>query len=181
MSGGRNVPWSSHKVDCFFLVQKTCGAPASMWLASCSSWCNKTNAVTSGWEDQASDALLTQMTARSIKRTTHEDPTQGERCINKEERNVWVNASSLALGVLLEKDGVMLEDACWLQPTNDDWHINLTDLDAVVKGINLALQWQGKRLHLCTDLLYVYHWVSSTLSGKARICTKTASKSSLRV
>ena len=45
----------------------------------------------------------------------------------------------------------MLEDVWWLRPTNNAWHINLAELDAVVKGINLALQWQAKRLHLRTD------------------------------
>ena len=64
----------------------------------------------------------------------------------------------------LEKDETMLEDACWLQPTNKDWHINLAELDAVVKGVNLALQWQAKRLHLYTNSLCVHHWVSNMLA-----------------
>ena len=50
------------------------------------------------------------------------------------ELNVWVDASSLAIGVLLEKNGAAIEDACWLRPTNDAAHINLAELDAVMKG-----------------------------------------------
>ena len=72
---------------------------------------------------------------------THKDPAQGEWCINGEEMNIWVDTSTLALGVLLEKDGIVLEDACWLWPTNDARHINLAELDAVVKDVNLVLQW----------------------------------------
>ena len=73
------------------------------------------------------------------------------------ELNVWVDASSLAIGVLLEKNGAAIEDACWLQLTNDAAHINLAELDAVMKGINLALQWKVRKLRIHTDSLCVYH------------------------
>lgn len=32
---------------------------------------------------------------------------------------VWVDAISLAMGVALETNGSIIEDACWLCPTND--------------------------------------------------------------
>ena len=70
----------------------------------------RTNAVTSGWDNKISDALLTQMIAESVETPTHEDPAQGEWCINREEINLWVDAISLALGILLEKVRAMLED-----------------------------------------------------------------------
>ena len=38
-----------------------------------------------------------------------------------EEINSWI-ASSLAIGVVLENHGVILEDACWLQLINDVQH-----------------------------------------------------------
>ena len=94
--------------------------------------------------------------------------------------NVWVDASSLALGVLLENDVAVLEDACWLWPANDAWHINLAELDAVVKGVNLALQCQAKRLHLHTDSLCLYYWVSDMLTGKAKIHTKATNEILIR-
>ena len=108
------------------------------------------------------------------------DPAQGEWCVNREETNVWVNANSETLGVLLEKDGAMLEDACWLQPANDAWHINLAELDTVVKGVNLVLEWQAKRLHLHTDSLCVYYWVSNVPTRKARIHIKAACEMLIR-
>ena len=58
---------------------------------------------------------------------------------------------------------------------NDAAHINLAELDAV-----LALQWGVKVLHVRTDSLCVYHWVSDTLSGKARVRTKAASEMLIR-
>ena len=75
--------------------------------------------------------------------------------------------SSLATGVVLERFGTVLEDACWLRLKNDAQHINLLELDATLKGLNLALQWQAKVMHLHTDSLCVYHWLSNTLTGKA--------------
>ena len=73
---------------------------------------HRANVVTSGWDNHTSDALLSRMIAESVERATHEDPAQGEWCVNGEEMNVWVDASLLALGVLLEKDVAMLKDAC---------------------------------------------------------------------
>ena len=81
--------------------------------------------------------------------------------------NVWVDASSLAIGVLLEKNGAVIEDACWLRPMNDAAHINLAELDVVLKGINLVLQWGIKILHVWTDSLCGYVWVSDRVQTKA--------------
>ena len=41
------------------------------------------------------------------------------------EITVWVDASFVATGVALETNGTVIEDACWLRPTNDAQHINL--------------------------------------------------------
>ena len=64
---------------------------------------------------------------------------------------MWVYASSLVIGVALERHKTVLEDTCWLRPENDAQHINLAELDTVLKGINFALQWQCKVLHVTTD------------------------------
>ena len=74
--------------------------------------------------------------------------SHGDWCVDGRELNVWVDASSFAIGVALERHKTVLEDACWLRPENDAQHINLAELDAVLKGINLALQWQCKVLHV---------------------------------
>lgn len=55
------------------------------------------------------------------------------------------------------------------RPVNDVAHINLAELDTVLKGVKLALQWKAVRLHLRTDSLCVYYWISDTLTGKAKI------------
>ena len=74
------------------------------------------------------------------------------------------------------KHGEILEDACWLYPTRDGQHINLAELDAMVKGLNLALQWQARTVHLHTDSMCIYHWLTNALTGRAQVKTKAASK-----
>ncbi len=53
---------------------------------------------------------------------------------------VWIDASSLATSVVVESGESLIEDACWLQPPREDKHVNLVELDAMLRGINLALQ-----------------------------------------
>ena len=92
---------------------------------------------------------------------------------------MWVDASMLALGVALEVAGEIVEDGCWLRP-NDGTHINIAELDAAIKGVNLAILWGMSHIQLMTDSRTVYHWVTDTLSGKARCNTKAASEMLIR-
>ena len=54
-------------------------------------------------------------------------------------------------GHILESNGAVLEDACWLHPTGDVWHINMAELDAALKDLNIMLQLWVKVVHLYTD------------------------------
>ena len=102
------------------------------------------------------------MVEETLTRVWQNDPTHGNSCADGEKLNIWVNASSLAISILLEEDGIILEDACWLRPVNNTAHINLAELDAVLKVVNQALQRKAKRLHLRTDSLCMYYWISDT-------------------
>ena len=121
------------------------------------------------------------MVKETIARVKQDDPAKEDWCVQGDELNVWVDASSLAVGVLLEKNGAAIEDACWLRLTNDAAHINLAELNAVMKGVNLALQWKVRKLRIHTDSLCIYHWISDTLTGKARVRTKAASEMLIRL
>ncbi|GFR63203.1 zinc knuckle [Elysia marginata] len=54
---------------------------------------------------------------------------------------IWVDASDLALGVQVEIDGVPVEDAAWLRKRDDCSQINVAELEAALKGINLGAKW----------------------------------------
>ena len=106
-----------------------------------------------------------------ITRVHKEDPKRVRWCIDGQALSVWVDASSFTTGVSLVYYGAVVEDVCWLCPEKDSQHINLAELDAIIKGINLAILW-----HLFTDSACVHKWISDTLIGKARVRTKAASK-----
>lgn len=78
---------------------------------------------------------------------------------------VWLYASSIALGVLLE--GNVVEDAALLRKKKDFHHINVAELDAAMKGINMAVTvfCYNSMLRLGSDLdsvphkaVYRYEW-----------------------
>ena len=136
--------------------------------------------MTTGWDNETQDPMLCRMLDEIMMRLSQTDPAHGDWCADGQEVTVWVNASSLATGVAIEYDGAIIEDASWLRPVHADEHINLAELDAVLRGINLALHWKASVIRLRTDLACVHQWISDTLSGKARVWTKAASEMLIR-
>ena len=43
-----------------------------------------------------------------------------------------------------------MEDASWLRK-DESSHINMAELDAVIRGLNLALAWRVKKVEVLTD------------------------------
>lgn len=52
----------------------------------------------------------------------------------------WYNVNSIATSVCIETEATITKVAAWLQKNSDFNHINITKLDAVIKGQNLALK-----------------------------------------
>ncbi|KRY07334.1 Pol polyprotein, partial [Trichinella patagoniensis] len=63
---------------------------------------------------------------------------------------------------------------------DDAQHINMAELDAVIKGLNLALSWQMRKIRLMTNSATVHRWVMDGLSGKARLKTKASGEMLIR-
>ena len=137
-------------------------------------------ALTKGWDNPVDDASLRRVVEEVLVRVTHDDPVWGNWSVSGEELNAWVDASLLVTGVVLVKHGDILEHACWLRPTNDAQHINLAELDAPVKGLNLTLQWQARTVHLHTDSMCIYYWLTDALTGRAQVRTKAESRMLVR-
>ncbi|KAK4312976.1 hypothetical protein Pmani_015641 [Petrolisthes manimaculis] len=153
--------------------------PVCGWLRVVASYMKRrANATTASWGDDV-DPSLHSMLAETLKRVEECDPARGRWDVVGDEATVWVDASSLAMGAAIEVNGEVIEDGCWLRK-NDCSHINLAELDAVVKGLNLAISWKMKKLTLMTDSQTVCHWIADTLSGKARVKTKAASEMLIR-
>lgn len=135
---------------------------------------HQASAVTKSWDNKVRDAYLCQVLVETMTRVHEMDPVGGDWCMDDNEMKVWVDVSSLATGMALETNGSIIEDACWLHLTNDARHINLAELDAALKGINLVFQWQATVLYLVTNSAYMHRWISDTLIGKAHVKTKAA-------
>ena len=155
--------------------------PVCSWVRPAVSYLKRiANSLSEGWDDEIVNESLQSALESVIQRVRQSDPSKGVWNVSGEEATVWVNASSLAIGAVIEAEDCIIEDGCWLRPTNDSSHINLAELDALLRGVNMALAWKMKTLHLKTDSATVYHWVSDALTGKARLKTKSASEMLIR-
>ena len=76
-----------------------------------------------------------------LRRAVENDPVRGWWTIPlQKDAIVWCNASDVALGVVLKIGDRVAEDASWLRKERDSVHINLAELDAVLKGVSPAIR-----------------------------------------
>ena len=68
-------------------------------------------------------------------------------------------------------DGSAIVDACWLRK-NESAHISMAELDAAIRGVNMAVAWNMRAIELRTDSATMHRWVSDALTGRARLRTK---------
>ncbi|KHJ39815.1 zinc knuckle [Trichuris suis] len=113
------------------------------------------NRASERWDDPIHENRIRAQLSEIVNALKTKDPVQGRWDISGNKARIWVDASMLALGVALEVDGSVIEDGTWLRP-DEARHINMAELDAVIKGINLALSWQMKEIELMTDSATVH-------------------------
>lgn len=151
----------------------TAHLPVAGWLRPAAAWLKRrANEVTRGWDDAVQDDSLRGQMESVAARLAREDPCRGVWNVHGERAVVWTDASSLAAGVVVETpQGDVIEDACWLR-RDDSSHINMAELDAAVRGVNLALAWGMRVIELRTDSATVHRWIDDSLNGRARLRTK---------
>ncbi|KRZ59047.1 hypothetical protein T02_3184 [Trichinella nativa] len=151
--------------------------PVCGWLRIATAYIKrKANDATTSWDEVIDGDELRRLIHETALVVKKRDPARGRWDVSAEEAKIWVDANSLAIGVALEVGGSMVEDAAWLRP-DDAQYINMAELDAVIKGLNLAISWQMRRIRLMTDSATVHRWVMDGLSGKeAMDSTKQNSK-----
>ena len=156
------------KRQLFSLCGKLVGHyPVAGWLRTACSYLRRlTNECR--WDDEVPEA--TALIAREIvNRVNEHDPVGGVWSVsNSTACKVWCDASSLAMGVCLEVVGEVVEDAAWLRKESDGSHINVAELEALLKGLTLALKWGFKQVQLITDSATVHGWVQSVLKDERR-------------
>ena len=60
----------------------------------------------------------------------------------------------------------MVEEAAWLRKKYDYAHINVAELDAVSKGLNLAVKWHLDEITVMSDSATVCSWLNSIITEK---------------
>ena len=105
-----------------------------------------------------------------LKRVRKEDPVRGTWEVPTGEKgSIWCDASNLAMGVLLDIEGNIVEVAALIRKKKDLAHINIAELEAVLRGINLALKWNLKDLEITIDSVTVVNWLKSIISKREQV------------
>ena len=85
----------------------------------------------SSWDDYVGDCTVA-MVREMLDRVKRDDPVKGSWAVPKTSSGlIWCDASSIAMGVLVERDNMVVEDAAWLRKKTDFNHINVAKLEAV--------------------------------------------------
>ena len=149
--------------------------PVAGWLRVACGFLKRA-CVGSAWDDPAggqAQSLLSDLLSRVLL----DDPVRSRWHIPETHVcRVWCNASSLALGAVLEVRGEVVEDAAWLRKASDSAHINVAELEAVLKGLNLALKWSMTSVEIMTDSLTVMSWLRSVITEDHRVKTHGAAE-----
>ncbi|XP_067932885.1 uncharacterized protein [Watersipora subatra] len=136
-----------------------------MWLlVACRYLKREINAY--GWEDEATGNVKKKLD--EIDNSIHRhDPVTGQwKVPASESGKVWCDASSLAIGACVEIDNQIVEDASWLRGVNDGAHINMAELEGVIKAINMAMKWNLKNVTILTDSATVFGWSEDNKAGE---------------
>ena len=154
--------------------------PVCGWLRVSAAYIKRrASQVTERWDDVVTDGAVVKCLIETVEAVKVNDPVKGRWDVDDGATTVWVDASSLALGAVVEVGGCVVEDACWLRK-DEAGHINMAELDALIKGLNLVLAWHAKKVEIKTDSMAVYQWISDGLTGKSRLKTKAANEMLIR-
>lgn len=142
--------------------------PVAAWLRpACSYLKRKASAV--AWDSPVSNEIMS-VTEDLWEKFKANDPVKGNWHVpDSSSVRVFCDASSIAIGVCVEVSGRVVEDASWLRKADDAAHINLAELEAVLKGVDLASKWEAKEIEIITDSAAVHSWLKSIVSKDKKI------------
>ena len=149
--------------------------PVAGWLRLACSYI-KRHVKCDKWNDHVDEETMRKI-REIVDEVKRNDPVVGKWHVPKSDSgSVWVDASDLALGVKLEVGDTVAEDGTWMRKIDDYNHINVAELEAVLKGINLAVHWGLSRIVVKTDSETVEGWLKTTLNSERRVTTKGAAE-----
>lgn len=152
--------------------------PVCNWLRMASSYVKRA-ANASDWDERI-PAHVVPMVKELTTRLRDNDPVKGRWDVDACGRaTVWCDASSIGVGVVLQVGNDVVEDASWLRK-DASTHINMAELDSVIKGLNLAILWKCNAITIKSDSRVVCNWVGDVLTNRRRVKTKAASELLIR-
>jgi len=75
------------------------------------------------------------------------------------------------MGLLLEVNEETIEDDTWLRKKDDVRHINIAELEGVVKGLNLCFKWGMMDIMVKCDNKSVVSWIEDTIPNRSKLNT----------
>jgi len=153
--------------------------PVANWARIVLSWIKRqTNQLK--WDCYIGDTL-SKICEEVLCRLCETDPVCGIWNVDAgSDAVLWCDASSIALGVVLQLNGVVVEDCSWLRKEDDQYHINNAELEAVLKGLSLATKWNVSKLWINVDSAAVYGWINSLITKDRKIRVTGLSEPLLR-
>lgn len=145
--------------------------PIASWLRVACNFIKRQTGQCS-WDEAVSPRVI-ELISRLFKRVVDQDPVSGVWVVPKTTiGEVWADASGLAYGACVKINGDVVEDASWLRPVEDAMHINVAELDASIKGINMALRWDLREIVLHTDSRTCAGWLRAIVDKQGKIHTR---------
>ena len=145
--------------------------PVCSWLRPYCSYVKRlANPGQRGW-DSPIPGNVERLCRDLEKQVATGDPVHGRWDIDptSSEWTVWCDASNLAIGVVLEEAGAVVEDGCWMRPESENHHINVAELEAIIKGLSVCVSYKLQSVKVMTDSKSVFGWVKSMLTNTCRV------------
>ena len=145
--------------------------PVCSWLRPACAWLKRHSSEDRHWDEPVTNAI--QDCCHELQeRVLSSDPAKGEWRVSSTNEGSWTvfcDASDIATGVVLQMDSKVIEDAAWLRAPKDKKHINIAELDATIKGLTLAAEWNLKAVTVATDSKTVVGWLRQTFENASRV------------
>ena len=156
--------------------------PVAGWLRVACAYIQRLTAHEKvSWDDSVSQEVLGLVKEIAARLEAGDDPVRGQWLVDPDSPvKVWADASNIAVGAALEVNGDIVEDAAWLRGKQDTAHINRAELDAVLRGINMAVKWGRKKLRVMTDSATVHGWLTAVVEKTHNVKTRALSEILIR-
>ena len=149
--------------------------PVCSWLRPACSYIKRLAVTEADCDEPVSDQVAEFCRQLDPRVTGDGDPARGRWQVPSDKDVEYVilcDASDIGLGVVVEVDRHDIEDRSWLRPAADTQFINVSELEATIKGLYIAVRWGATKVRLMTDSKSPASWLNDVVRNSYRVCTK---------